>query len=187
MDRLCVCCGSSSEAGGTYTEAAVGFGRLLAERGIGLVYGGATSGTMGAVADAVLDGGGEVTGVLPESLLEREQLHEGLTESLVVETKEKRKQIMADRADGFVALPGGLGTQEEIFDLLGQAKHGFHTKPCGFLNVEGYYDHMLSFLDHAETEGFLSPDQRALVLVERDPETLLDSYERYSSPVVEGE
>lgn len=185
MNTICVYCGSSSEAEGTYVESATELASEMAKRDIELVYGGANSGVMGTLADAVLEAGGSVTGVIPESILEHEEPHPSLTELEVVETKDRRKQRMTELADGFVALPGGIGTQEEIFQALGEAKHGFHGKPCGFLNVAGYYDNLVTFLDHAETEGFLSPAQRTIILVESEPSALLDTFGAYSSPFVE--
>jgi len=184
MDWICAFCGSSD--GAEAYEAAVGtFAAELCERGVGLVYGGGRGGAMGDLADAVLAGGGEVVGVIPESIRERERPHEGLTELTVTETKAARKDRMVERADGFVAFPGGIGTHEELFDVLGRAKHGFHHKPCGFLNVAGYYDHLVAHLDHAEREGFLSGIQRDLALVDQNPAALLDAFAAYESPISE--
>ncbi|MFP8953394.1 TIGR00730 family Rossman fold protein [Natrialbaceae archaeon A-arb3/5] len=185
MEYVCVYCGSSSGSSSAYDDAIAQFAAELVERDIGLVYGGANGGVMGALADAVLDGGGEVIGIIPETILDREQPHESLTELIVTESKDERKRRMSDLADGFVALPGGLGTQEELFQMLGQAKHGVHGKPCGYLNVAGYYDSLVAFLDHAVEEGFVSADQRGLALVEERPDALLDAFETYSSPFVD--
>jgi uncharacterized protein (TIGR00730 family) len=183
MKYVCVFCGSSQSAGEAYDRAVEAFATACLEREIGLVYGGADSGTMGTLADTMLSGGGDVIGVIPESILERETPHQSLTRLEQTDTKAKRKERMAELADGFVALPGGLGTQEELFTALGQAKHGIHEKPCGYLNVAGYYDAMVEFLDHAVDAGFISPTQRQLLLVDADPGTLLDSFEEYESPI----
>jgi len=183
MERICAFCGSNDTGESPYTAALPAFARECVERDIGLVYGGGRGGTMGDLADAVLAGGGEVIGVLPESLREREEPHQGLTEIVVTETKAHRKERMVELADGFVAFPGGIGTHEELFDVLGRAKHGFHQKPCGLLNVAGYYDNLVAHLDHAADEGFLSDAQRELALVESAPAALLDAFETYQSPI----
>lgn len=184
MERICVYCGSSSSAASVYSETARAFATELVERDIGLVYGGAKDGVMGSLADAMLEAGGEVTGVIPETMLDAEEPHPGLTELQTTESKDERKQRMTELADGFAALPGGIGTQEEILQSLGRAKHGEHTDPCGFLNVNGYYDSLVEFFDNAETEGFVSPEQRELVLVAETPVELLDAFEEYESPIV---
>lgn len=184
MKRICVYCGSSSSAIPIYSEAAQAFAVELVEREIGLVYGGAKGGVMGSLADAVLEAGGNVTGVIPETILDTEEPHPGLTELRTTESKDKRKQRMTELADGFVALPGGIGTQEEILQSLGRAKHGEHHDPCGFLNVDGYYDSLVEFFDNANMEGFISPEQRELVLVAETPSELLDAFEQYESPIV---
>jgi len=185
MDTVCVFCGSSDETGGAYADAATAFADVLADRGIRLAYGGGDGGVMGKLADAVLAAGGDVIGVIPESIEERETPHQGLTTLETVDSKADRKARLHDLADGFVAMPGGIGTQEELFEVLGRAKHGFHGKPCGVLNVAGYYDHLVAFLDHAESAGFLSSEQRSLVLVEADPAALLDACREYTSPVLD--
>ena len=156
----------------------------MLERGIGLVYGGASIGVMGAVADAVLDGGGEAIGVIPRALAVKEVAHERLTEQHVVGSMHERKAMMAELSDGFVALPGGWGTMEEIFEILTWAQLGFHEKPCGLLNVAGYYDHLFSFLEHAIDEAFVKPDYRALLLLEDDAPRLLDRFEAYQAPKI---
>lgn len=185
MDTVSVFCGSSDEADGVYVDAATTFAEVLADRGIRLAYGGGDGGVMGTLADAVLAAGGDVIGVIPESIKQRETPHQGLTTLETVESKADRKARLHELADGFVAMPGGIGTQEELFEVLGKAKHGFHGKPCGVLNVAGYYDHLVSFLDHAETEGFLSPAQRNLFVVEPEPDVLLDACAAYSSPILD--
>jgi uncharacterized protein (TIGR00730 family) len=183
MNYVCVYCGSSATAKDQYDRAVEAFATACLERDIGLVYGGANSGPMGTLADTVLAGGGEVIGVIPETILDRETPHQSLTRLERTETKDARKERMTDLADGFVALPGGLGTQEELFTVLGQAKHGLHEKPCGYLNVAGYYDSLVQFLDSAVTEGFVTPAQRELVLVETRPDALLDRFESYEPPL----
>ena len=140
---------------------------------------------MGQLADAVLDGGGEVEGVIPKSLLEKEVAHDGLTEMHVVDSMHARKLMMAVLSDGFIAMPGGYGTLEEIIAILTWAQLQFHEKPCGLLNVHGYFNHLLSFLDHAEAEGFLRPVHRAMLLVSKTPADLLRRFESYMPPTVE--
>src|SRR5690606_5459941 len=157
-------------------------GRRLAAEGIGLVYGGASVGLMGVLADAVLDAGGEAVGVLPYGLAAKEIAHPGLTKLHLVDSMHERKALMAELSDGFVALPGGLGTLEEIAEILTWAQLGIHSKPCGLLNVAGYYDGLVTFLDHAEAEGLLHPLHRALVHVEAEPATLLDRFRAYDPP-----
>jgi len=159
MKRICVFCGSSRGGPEHYAAAAAQMGALLATRGLGLVYGGGKIGLMGVVADAALAAGGEVIGVIPDTLMEREVGH--------------GKQLMAELSDGFIALPGGMGTMDELFEMLTWSLLGLHDKPCGLLNHAGYYDAMLSFLEHGEREGFLKPKHRALLLVHTDPEALL--------------
>lgn len=183
MDRICAFCGSGTSDEPAYDAAIEEFASALSARDIGLVYGGGTGGAMGSLADAVLAAGGEVTGIIPESILEREQPHQGLTELVTTATKPERKAEMVEHADGFAAFPGGIGTHEELFDVLGRAKHGFHSKPCGLLNVAGYYDGLVGHFDHAESQGFLSPEQRSLLIVASDVESLLDSFEAYESPI----
>lgn len=172
--RVCVYCGSRPGVRPAYAEAAGTLGRLLAEAGIGLVTGGGRVGLMGVVADAVLAAGGEATGVIPRALADREVGHEGMTTLHVVETMHERKATMADLADAFVALPGGLGTLEEIAEMLTWAQLGIHDKPCGLLDVEGYYAPLVRFVDHAVDEGFVGAESRAALLVEAEPGSLLD-------------
>lgn len=184
MKNLCVYCGSSPGKDPAFLEAGRELGRLLVARGIGLVYGGAGIGVMGAVADAVLAGGGRAIGIIPEALAIREVAHAGLTEQHVVGSMHERKQLMAERSDGFVALPGGWGTFEEIFEVLTWAQLGFHQKPCGLLNVNGYYDHLHTFLENAIDSGFVPPVCREMLMVEENPERLLDRYADYRAPRV---
>ncbi|HEX2204972.1 MAG TPA: TIGR00730 family Rossman fold protein [Longimicrobium sp.] len=184
LKRVCVFCGSSSGARPAYAEAAAAMGRALVERGVGLVYGGGNVGLMGIVADTVMAGGGEVVGVIPEGLLLREVGHTGLTELRVVHSMHERKAVMADLADAFVALPGGLGTWEELCEVLTWTQLGIHAKPGGILNVEGYYDPFLAMFDHALAEGFLRPQHRALLLQDTDPIRLLDALAAWEAPQV---
>lgn len=184
LTNICVYCGSSPGRGDDYTVAAHAFAQALVERGIGLVYGGGRVGIMGILADEVLRLGGKAVGVIPESLVEKELAHETLTELHVTSSMHARKTLMADLADGFVALPGGIGTFEEIFEVWTWAQLGFHGKPCGLLNVAGYYDHLIRFLDHAAQEAFVREDQRHMLVVESDATTLLDRFAHYSPPLL---
>jgi uncharacterized protein (TIGR00730 family) len=155
----------------------------LVRRGLGLVYGGARVGVMGALADAALEAGGRVVGVIPQALAHREVAHEGLTELIVTESMHARKTIMAQRADAFVALPGGIGTLEEIFEIWTWTQLGLHDKPCGLLDVEGYFDALVRFLDHAVAEQYLQPAHRAILAIDRDPDRLLDALEAFEPDV----
>jgi uncharacterized protein (TIGR00730 family) len=174
MLRVCVFCGANAGAQAVYAEGARHFGRALAGRGLELVYGGGHVGLMGILADAVLEAGGKVIGVIPQSLVTRELAHSRLTELHVVATMHKRKELMADRADAFAALPGGFGTGDELFEVLTWAQLGLHTKPIGLLNVRGFFDPLLAWLDHTVQEGFLRPEHRLLLRCSDDPESLLD-------------
>ncbi|MEO8027401.1 MAG: TIGR00730 family Rossman fold protein [Bryobacteraceae bacterium] len=185
MRRLCVFCGSSSGRDPVYAESATLIGRQLAARGIGLVYGGGNVGLMGVVADACLQSGGSVIGVIPRSLLEKEVGHRGLTQLHVVETMHERKALMADLADGFLAMPGGYGTWDEFCEILTWCQLGLQRKAFGLLNVKGYYDPFLALADHAVQEGFLRPVHRGLVLTDQDPVALLDRLIDYAPPVVD--
>lgn len=158
-----------------YREAAVAVGHLLAERGIGLVYGGGNVGLMGVVADAALEKGGSVIGVIPQTLMDRELSHDGVQDLRVVKSMHERKALMSDLSDGFIALPGGLGTLEEFCEVLTWSQLGLQEKPCGLLNVENYYQPLLSMFDHAVEEAFLMPENRRLVLAHDEPKALLDS------------
>lgn len=182
MRRVCVYCGSSPGRKLSYLREARHLGRLLAERRIGLVYGGASVGLMGAVADAALGAGGEVLGVIPRNLEQREIGHRGLTKLHVVGSMHERKQKMADLSDAFVALPGGLGTLEELSETLTWSILGLHAKPLGLLDVDGYWAPLLAFLDHAVAEGFLRPEHRALVLDDGDAPRLLDRLAAWRPP-----
>ena len=176
MKRICVYCGSRPGRAVEYGEVARALGQTLAARGIGLVYGGASVGCMGSLADAVLEGGGDVVGVIPENLLKREVAHLGVANLEVVADMHERKARMSQLADSFIALPGGLGTLEELFEMLTWSQLGIHSKPCGLVNVGGYYDHLISFLDHALDQEFISLENRALLKVETDPVALLDLF-----------
>jgi uncharacterized protein (TIGR00730 family) len=179
LRRVCVFCGSSMGFSPAYAEAAAELGKLLAQRGIGLVYGGASVGTMGVVADAALAAGGEVIGVIPEALSSVEVAHAGLTELHVVPDMHQRKAKMAALSDGFLALPGGAGTLEELFEVWTWAQLGLHAKPIGLVDVGGYYSPLVTFSDHMVTEGFLSAGYRDLVLVDSDASALLDRFADY--------
>ena len=174
MNRICVYCGSLPGNRSEYTEAARAFGTLLAQRGIGLVYGGGNIGLMGAVATAALTAGGEVIGVIPSALMEKELGLRDCTELRVVGSMHERKQMMVDLSDGFVALPGGIGTYEELFETLTWQQLAFHDKPVGVLNVAGFYDHLLAFLQQATSAQFLRPEHCNSLLVESDGATLLE-------------
>ncbi|MDO8938637.1 MAG: TIGR00730 family Rossman fold protein [Methylicorpusculum sp.] len=185
MKRLCVYCGSSPGKSSSYAQAARQLAQELVKRGIGLVYGGAGIGIMGLLADAVLANQGEVLGVIPQALVDKEVSHTGLTELKIVSSMHERKAMMADLSDGFIALPGGLGTLEELFEILTWAQLGFHQKPCGLLNIAGYYDGLTAFLDHAVEEQFVKPIHRSLLRVESCPIDLLDAFSSYQPPILE--
>ncbi|WP_341930932.1 TIGR00730 family Rossman fold protein, partial [Methyloversatilis discipulorum] len=172
--RVCVFCGSRSGDSPIYAETAHILGTLLAVRGHGLVYGGGNIGLMGLIADAALDAGGEVIGVIPQHLLEREVAHANLTQLHVVDSMHTRKALMADLSDLFVAAPGGFGTLDELCEILTWAQLGLHHKPCGLLNVAGYFDPLLAMFDQATREGFLSAPHRQLIISDEDPIRLLD-------------
>ncbi len=185
MKRICVFCGSNPGTNPAYVEAAMTVGTLLADRGIGLVYGGGHVGMMGTIADAVLARGGEVIGVIPVALAEKEVEHKGLTELHVVKSMHERKALMADLADGFIALPGGFGTFEEYCEIITWAQLGFHHKPCGLLNVAGYYNHLLAMIDHGVDQKFIRPVHRQLVIDDTDAERLLERMAAFVPPVVD--
>jgi uncharacterized protein (TIGR00730 family) len=182
LRKVCVFCGSSPGGRSEYAELAHELGTLLGRRGIGLVYGGGNVGLMGVVAEAALASGGEVTGVIPDALVERELALRSVTDLRVVETMHERKALMAELSDGFIALPGGIGTFEELFEVLTWAQLGIHSKPCGLLDVQGYYERLCAFLDHAVAERFMSQSHRDLLQVERDPASLLERLETYQAP-----
>lgn len=171
--RIAVFLGSRLGAGPQYQAAAHAWGRAMADRGIGLVYGGASIGLMSAVADGVLAGGGEVIGVMPRALSDREGLRTDLTTMHVVDTMHQRKALMADLSDAFVGLPGGLGTLEELFEIWTWAQLGYHAKPLGLLNISGFFDPLMGFVDHAVDQDFIKPADRDLVRIDDDPQRLL--------------
>ncbi|MFA6044137.1 MAG: TIGR00730 family Rossman fold protein [Phycisphaerales bacterium] len=173
ISRICVFCGASHGGRPEYTMAAFALGRAIAARGMTLVYGGGRAGLMGAVADAALAAGGKAIGVITTLLKDRELGHTGLTELTIVETMHERKQMMADLADAFIALPGGLGTLDEVFEILAWAQLGIHSKPVGLLNTLGYYEPLMAFLDQADREKFLRLNHRTQVLFEADAEVML--------------
>lgn len=184
IKRLCVYCGSSPGKKPEYGAAARRLGSIMVSKNIGLVYGGASVGVMGEIADSVIKEGGEVIGVIPQSLLEKEVAHTGLSDLRVVDSMHERKALMAELSDGFIALPGGLGTIEEFFEVMTWAQLGMHQKPCGLLNVCQYYQKLIDFLNHAVTERFLKKVHRSLVLVEESPDALLQKFEAYETPEV---
>ena len=184
MERICVFCGASPGARPAYREATEELARLLVADGIGVVFGGGGVGLMGALADAVLAEGGEIIGVIPRSLVEREIAHRDVSDMRVVASMHERKALMAELADAFVALPGGIGTLEELFEVYTWAQLGLHRKPCALLNVEGYYDGIDEFLSHAVAERFLHEDTRALLMVEDHPAALLERLRSFEPQAV---
>ncbi|HEX9310271.1 MAG TPA: TIGR00730 family Rossman fold protein [Gemmatimonadaceae bacterium] len=182
--RLAIFCGSNPGARPQYVEATRALGRLLCERGIGIVYGGSSVGLMAALADAMLDDLGDVIGVIPRMLVDREVANRTLTDLRIVDSMHARKAMMAELADGFIALPGGIGTLEEFFEIWTWGQLGMHEKPCGLLNVAGYFDPLLAFLDRAVEEKFVREVHRAMVIVESDPLALLSRFEAYQPPRV---
>ncbi len=185
IQRICVFCGSNSGSDEVYRDAARNLGRIFAREGIALVYGGGSVGLMGELADAVLGSGGEVIGVIPHALWAREVGHHGLTDLRIVDTMHERKAMMADLADAFIALPGGLGTLEEIFEIWTWAQLGLHAKPLGFLDVNGFYAPLMQFLDRAARDRFLKQEHRAIAIVESDPTVMLQRFDAWQPPRVE--
>jgi uncharacterized protein (TIGR00730 family) len=182
VKRVCVFSGSSPGADVAYRAAAVDLGHRLAKRGIDVVYGGASVGLMGAVADAAMEGGGHVIGVIPQSLVDREVAHPGLGDLRVVESMHERKALMADLSDAFVALPGGVGTLEELFEVYTWNQLGLHAKPLGLFNVRGYFDGLVRFLDHAVEERFITRENRAMLLVSEQLDELIDGLDAWQAP-----
>jgi len=185
LDTVCVYAGSQAGAREAYRLAAERFAALLAGEGIGVVYGGGRVGLMGAVADAAMAAGGQVTGIIPEALRDRELAHPGLADLRVVGSMHERKALMAELSDAFVAVPGGIGTLEELVEVFTWSQLGLHVKPVALLNVAGYYDGLVDFLDHAVDEGFLRPLTRATLLVADEPEALLGRLRAWTPPEVE--
>jgi uncharacterized protein (TIGR00730 family) len=182
MKRLCVFCGSSAGSASAYREATASFGQALVGRGLGLVYGGGHVGLMGVLADAVLAAGGEAVGVIPQALRDLELAHPGLTELHVVATMHQRKALMADLADGFVALPGGFGTADELLEILTWAQLGLHARPVGLLEVNSFFQPLLAWLDQCVREGFLRAEHRKLLLTSNDADDLLTRLLEYAPP-----
>ncbi len=185
MKDICVYCGSSPGRLEVYAEGARALAQALVARNLGLVYGGASIGLMGLIADSVLSLGGHAVGVIPHALAQKEVAHRGLTELHITHSMHERKTLMAELSDGFVAMPGGIGTFEEIFEVWTWAQLGIHAKPCGLLNVSGYFDALTTFLDHATQEQFLKPPHRSLLVVESDPDALLDRFASYQAPGIQ--
>lgn len=184
MKRLAIFCGSSNGSSKVYKEDAIKLGKELAKREITLVYGGASVGIMGAVADSVLNEGGEVIGVIPKLLEDREISHTNLTELYIVDTMHERKAKMAELADGFIALPGGPGTLEEFFEVFTWAQIGLHQKPCGILNINNYYNPLLDLLDHMVEQEFLQEKYRSLAILDSNPKALIDKLYTYEPPTI---
>jgi uncharacterized protein (TIGR00730 family) len=186
LKRICVFCGSKSGVNSSYAQAAQSVARLFCERGIELVYGGGNVGLMGTLANACLNRGGRVIGVIPRALADKEIAHTGLTELRIVSSMHERKSVMADLSQAFIALPGGYGTWEELFEVLSWAQLGIQRKACGILNVNGYYDPLLELADKSVSEGFLGLPHRELLLSDVDPERLLDRLSNYSVAAGDG-
>ena len=184
LRSVTVYCGSNAGADPAYAEATRLLARTLVDDGVRIVYGGAALGLMGVLADTAMEAGGEVIGVMPQALIDREIGHPNLTELKVVASMHERKALMAELADGFVAVPGGIGTLEELIEVYTWSQLGIHDDPCGVLNTRGYYDGLASFLDHAVQEGFLRPQHRATLFVAEDPGELLDAMAEFTPPRV---
>jgi len=185
MKRICIFCGSSTGTSPIYADSARAMGQALLRRGIGLVYGGGNVGLMGTVADVVMQGGGEVIGVIPEALVTRELAHGDITQLIIVHSMHERKAKMAELSDAFIAMPGGYGTFEEFCEIITWAQLGLHRKACALLNVDRYYDPLLMLFDRAVAEGFLRPTNRRLVIEETDPDRLLQALANYTPPPTE--
>ena len=185
MKRICVFCGSSDGANGLYTQAAQQLGAVLAHQGITLVYGGGHVGLMGAVADATLAHGGEVIGVIPQALMDKELAHRSLTELYVTGSMHERKAMMTELSDGFIALPGGFGTYDELCEIVTWAQLGFHRKPIGLLNIAGFYDGLLTFFNHATHEGFIRDQHRGMIQISDNSADLLDTLADYQPTYVQ--
>ena len=185
MERICVFCGASPGARPEYAQATIELARLLAGDGIGVVYGGGGVGLMGVLADAVLAEGGEIIGVIPRALVDREIAHRDVADMRVVGSMHERKALMAELADAFIALPGGIGTLEELFEVYTWSQLGLHSKPCALLNVEGYYDGIAGFLANAVEERFLRQEHREMLMVEREPRALIDRLREFEPDSVQ--
>ncbi len=184
MKAVCVFCGSSSGVLPAYRAAAEQLARAIVDAGLTVVYGGGRVGLMGVLGDAAMAVGGRVIGVTPRRLVEKEVAHHGLTELRVVDSMHERKAMMAELSDAFIAMPGGVGTFEEFFEVLTWSQLGFHAKPCGLLNVAGYYDPLLAFLDHSVEQGFVRAEHRAIVLNDSEPTALLERLAGFDMPIV---
>jgi uncharacterized protein (TIGR00730 family) len=184
MNKICVFCGSSPYSDSKYYETAKDLARLLVKNKIGLVYGGSNIGTMKVIADTVLDAGGEVFGIMPQVLVDKEIAHPGLTELHIVQSMHARKALMAELSDGFIALPGGIGTLEELFEILAWALLEIHKKPCGILNAHQYYDKLMDFLNHAAAEHFIKAEHHSILIMEEASEILLEKMNGYTAPKV---
>ncbi len=185
MQRICVYCGSNTGSRPLYKHAAVELADVLVRHDLELVYGGADKGIMGVIADAVLERGGKVHGVIPKMLCEKELAHQNLTELHIVSSMHERKTMMAALSDAFIAMPGGYGTLEEIVEIITWGQLKFHDKPCGLLNTDGYFDYLLRYLDHAMAEGFLREENRQMLLCAESPVELVRQFEEYTAPKVE--
>jgi len=185
MLSICVFCGSSTGRNSSYQGAAVKLGQLMADNNFNLVYGGGNIGLMGEIAQSVMKNGGKAIGVIPQFLVEKELVYDGLTEVHVVETMHERKAKMAEMADAFIAMPGGFGTLEETVEVLTWAQLGLHRKPVGLLNIDGYYDSLNDFFDHMVTEGFLMREYKDMLLIKKDPAAMLESITTFELPMVD--
>lgn len=183
MKNICLYCGSNPGKDPEYIDGARSLVREIVAQNIGIVYGGASIGIMGAVADTALEAGGKVVGVIPQSLVDKEISHTALTELKIVGSMHERKALMAELSDGFIALPGGLGTMEEIIEVLTWAQLGLHSKPCALFNLLGFYNGLSTFLDHAVSEQFIKDEHRSLLIIEHNPQRLLEHFMAYTSPV----
>jgi len=182
MKSICIFCGSNSGRGTAYADATRAMVRAIGDAGLDVVFGGGNIGLMGVVAEAALAAGVHVTGVTPRRLLEREMVHTGLTELHVVESMHERKVMMADMADAFIALPGGMGTLDELFEMVTLVQLGVQRKPCGLLNVDGYFDHLRAFLDHAVEERFVNPAHRDMIVIADDPARMVEGLRNWTLP-----
>ncbi len=185
LHRICVYCGSNNGSKIAYRKAAVQLAAAMVQEGITLVYGGGNVGLMGILADSVLAAGGTVIGVIPQALVDKEVAHRGVTDLRVVGSMHERKALMADLSDAVIALPGGLGTLEEFCEAATWTQLGFHDKPCGILNIEGYYDGLLAMLDHAVKENFVRAEHRRIIISETDPETLIKKLAEFKLPKIQ--
>ena len=185
MKRISVFCGSSPGIDKEYTIVAKELGQALVNNGLGLVFGGGAVGLMGVIARSVMEKGGEVVGVIPEAMVKKELALKELTDLRIVGSMHERKALIAELSDGFIAMPGGLGTIEEIFEALTWSQLGIHNKPCGFLNARNYFHQLIKFLDHMSDQHFVNEKHRSMIIVENDPETLLAKFKSYQHPDVD--